>query len=75
MSIDEEKNDWQRFIKRNKMNWVHVIDVAGWRSATLESWQIIAIPTMILIDSNKNVIAYGNVKDLEPIIAKQLATK
>ncbi len=73
MSIDEDKNDWQRFIKRNSMNWIHVIDIAGWQSTTLTTWHVEQLPTMMLLDSNKNVIAYGSVKDLEPIVKKRLA--
>jgi thiol-disulfide isomerase/thioredoxin len=74
MSIDEDKKDWQRFIKRNNMNWIHVIDIAGWQSSTLAAWHIEQIPTMMLLDSNKNVIAYGSVKELEPIVKKMLTT-
>lgn len=66
VSLDEEKNNWIKAIKTDKMNWLQVIDGGGWSAPTAGEWGINALPTNYLIDRQGRLLAmdlYG--KDLE----------
>lgn len=57
VSLDEEKANWTKAIKQDKVSWLQVNDPGGWRSATVMRWGLVAIPTSYLIDRNGKLIA------------------
>lgn len=50
VSLDERKEDWQKAVKKDKINWLQVIDPGGWETPTAQRWNIYALPTTFLID-------------------------
>lgn len=57
VSLDEDKADWKKAIKQDKINWLQVNDPGGWQSPTVLQWRINAIPTSYLINRNGELIA------------------
>lgn len=56
ISLDEDRNDWLEFVKKNCLNFINVSDNLGWDGEVSSSYYIYATPTMFLLDSNKNII-------------------
>jgi len=66
VSLDSEINDWKKAIKKDKINWLQVIDNGGWEARTAIAWRINAIPTSYLIDRNGKLVGMDlEGKDLE----------
>jgi len=63
ISLDENKNAWNKLVKREKMNWYHSVDTAGWKSSMTYLYNINEIPANILIDKNKVIVGRGLPKD------------
>jgi peroxiredoxin len=57
VSLDEDLSDWQKAVKKDKVNWLQVIDKGGWESGTVNQWRISAIPTSYLINKDGVLIA------------------
>lgn len=57
VSLDDDKTDWEKAVKKDKVSWLQVIDPGGWQSSTAMKWGIMAIPTSYLIDRNGKLIA------------------
>ncbi|MBQ0085771.1 MAG: TlpA family protein disulfide reductase [Prevotella sp.] len=57
ISFDEDADRWKSTIKKNKWNWVHLSDLKGWKSAAGKVYEIMAIPSSILVDGNGTIIA------------------
>jgi len=57
VSLDENKKDWMRAIKQDRINWLQVIDSRGWEASTAIDWNLYQIPTSYLI--NKDGIIVG----------------
>ena len=57
VSLDDEKEDWVKAIKKDKINWLQVIDRGGWETPTAQRWGIYALPTSFLIDKDGTLLA------------------
>ena len=57
VSIDEDKKDWEKAIKKDKITWLQVNDNKGWYGKTPTSWNIYQIPTSYLIDKDGRLVA------------------
>jgi thiol-disulfide isomerase/thioredoxin len=57
VSLDENKKDWMKAIKQDRINWLQVIDNRGWQAQTAIDWNLYQIPTSYLI--NKDGIIVG----------------
>ena len=57
VSLDENKKDWIKAIKQDRISWTQVIDNRGWEAQTAIDWNLYQIPTSYLI--NKNGIIVG----------------
>lgn len=57
VSLDEDADDWQKAVKKDKISWLQVIDNGGWESKTVNQWRISAIPTSYLINKDGVLIA------------------
>jgi thiol-disulfide isomerase/thioredoxin len=42
VSLDEDKEDWIKAIKKDKITWQQVIDPGGWETPTALKWRIYA---------------------------------
>lgn len=56
ISFDNNKKAWLQAIKNMKMPWVHLSDLAGWKSIAASTYEIRAIPSNILFDGEGKVI-------------------
>ncbi len=57
VSLDDEKENWIKAIKKDKISWLQVIDRGGWETPTAAKWNIYALPTSYLIDKEGRLIA------------------
>ena len=57
VSLDENKKDWIKAIKQDRISWTQVIDNRGWEAQTAIDWNLYQIPTSYLI--NKDGIIVG----------------
>jgi peroxiredoxin len=57
VSLDENKKDWMKAIKQDRITWIQVIDNRGWEAQTAIDWNLYQIPTSYLI--NKDGIIVG----------------
>ncbi len=57
VSLDEDVDDWQKAVKKDKVSWLQVIDKGGWESGTVNQWRIVAIPTSYLINKDGVLVA------------------
>jgi peroxiredoxin len=57
VSLDEQKEEWMKAIKKDKITWLQVIDPGGWETPTAQRWGIYALPTSYLIDKEGRLIA------------------
>ena len=56
ISFDNTKDAWLNAIKNMKMPWVHLSDLAGWKSIASDIYDIKAIPSNILFDGEGKVV-------------------
>jgi thiol-disulfide isomerase/thioredoxin len=76
ISLDDTEKPWRRYIKKNKLNWIHAIAPNGWTGSIPTLYGIEFIPTMIVIDEKGIVIGGGSrVKTIRTIIDAYLKTK
>ena len=59
ISFDEDKDAWLKAIKDLEMPWIHLSDLAGWRSVAVELYGVNAIPDNLLIDPDGYIVARG----------------
>lgn len=57
ISLDDNKEDWEKAIKEDKLPWTHVSDFEGWRSATAALYGIKFVPMNFLLDKDGRIIA------------------
>ena len=51
VSLDENKEQWDKAIIQDKLPWDgHVSDLKGWNSAVIESYGVQALPTQFLVN-------------------------
>ena len=55
VSIDTVRTDWLNFVRTNNLNWINVSDLKGWSGQAALDYYIYAIPTMFLVDKDKNL--------------------
>jgi thiol-disulfide isomerase/thioredoxin len=73
VSLDEEKEDWVKAIKKDKIKWLQVIDNRGWDAKTARDWNIYALPTSYLINQQGEIIAMDlEGKELEKTLKDML---
>jgi len=73
VSLDEDRSEWLKAVKKDKIQWLQVIDNKGWEAATARQWNIFALPTSYLIDATGTVIAMDlEGKALEKVLKEML---
>lgn len=73
VSLDEDRSDWQKAVKKDKVSWLQVIDNGGWESKTVNQWKISAIPTSYLINKDGTLVAMDlEGKELEKALKELL---
>lgn len=59
VSLDDNKTDWQKAIKKDKLDWTQVSDLKGWEAGAVSLYGIKAIPMNYLIDPKGIIVAEG----------------
>jgi len=57
VSLDTDKDAWQRAIEADKLGWTHVSDLKQWNSKAVETFKFEGIPYNVLIDPQGKIIA------------------
>lgn len=74
VSLDDEKADWEKAIKKDKISWLQVNEPSVWGAESARRWNISALPTTFLINKKGDVVAIDlAAKELDAAIAKLLA--
>jgi peroxiredoxin len=69
ISLDENRNTWQEYIKTNGYNWINVNDTSGWSSKAARDYYIYATPTMFFVDKVKRLITMpGDVGEIKKVL-------
>ena len=59
LSFDQKKEPWVRAIANQKMPWIHLSDLKGWKTVASEVYGVNSIPDNLLIDPQGKIVARG----------------
>lgn len=59
VSLDRKKEPWVKAIEKDRLDWMHVSDLKGWKSDAAVQYAIRWIPTSFLLDPDGVIIATG----------------
>ncbi len=66
ISLDKEKKEWIKAIKKDRLKWKHVSELRGWDSPIVKEYQITSIPSNLLISPEGKIIAKNvSINELE----------
>ena len=75
ISLDKDKAAWQQAIKQDGLTWAHAGELADFEGATVQLYQVLAIPSSFLLDPNGKIIARDlRGEDLDAFLNKTLPT-
>ncbi|MCA5003646.1 TlpA disulfide reductase family protein [Sphingobacterium bovistauri] len=57
VSLDQKHEPWLKAIQEDKINWTHLIVENAWQSKVVKQYNIDAVPTIYVLDSNNKIIA------------------
>jgi hypothetical protein len=60
ISIDENNDEWERFISTNDFEWINVRETKGWDGIVASAYSIFSTPMIFLLDKNRNIISKPN---------------
>ncbi len=58
VSLDNQKDAWQKAIAADGLSWTQVCDFKGWSSAAVVAYGVHSIPANFLIDTSGKIIAH-----------------
>jgi peroxiredoxin len=71
VSIDENLEEWERYISTNDFEWINVRETKGWDGAVAASYSIFSTPTIFLLDKTRKIVAKPSYwKELEEEMGK-----
>lgn len=74
VSLDKNKESWQKAIDRFNINWVQISDLKFWKSPVAKAYEIDELPFNVIIDGEGNIIAKNlHEKELEEFLKKRLS--
>lgn len=57
VSLDRQKEPWEKAIVDDNLNWTHISDLKYWQSEVVPIYQISGIPFNVLVDPDGKVVA------------------
>ena len=73
VSLDKNKESWQKAIDRFQINWIQISDLKFWKSPVAKLYEVDELPFNVIIDGQGTIVAknlHGN--ELEDFIKKSL---
>lgn len=75
VSLDNNKEAWQRAVQDDNLVWTQVCDLKGWSSTAARQYSVQSIPSNFLIDPKGRIIAHNlRGEQLEEELSKVLKT-
>lgn len=59
VSLDNNKEKWEKAIAKDGLIWNHVSDLEGWSSKAAKLYGVNSIPHTVLLDAKGNIVAKG----------------
>jgi peroxiredoxin len=56
ISLDNDTAAWKNTVKEHEINWKHISDLQGWKSAGAALYAVRSIPATVLIDKNGTIL-------------------
>ncbi|WP_034725681.1 TlpA family protein disulfide reductase [Chryseobacterium sp. JM1] len=76
VSLDKNKESWQKAIDRFGINWIQVSDLKFWKSPVAKTYHIEELPFNVIIDGEGKIMAKNlHGKELEEFIGKYFNQK
>lgn len=74
VSLDKNKDSWQKAIDRFNINWIQISDLKFWKSPVAKAYEIDELPFNVIINSEGTIIAKNlHEKELEEFVKKTLS--
>lgn len=73
ISLDRNKESWQKAIDRFGISWIQISDLKFWKSPVAKLYEVDGLPFNIIIDGQGTILAKNlHGKDLEEFLKKSL---
>lgn len=73
ISLDRNKESWQKAIDRFGISWIQISDLKFWKSPVAKLYEVDELPFNIIIDGQGTILAKNlHGKDLEEFLKKSL---
>ncbi len=73
VSLDKNKESWQKAIDRFQINWIQISDLKFWKSPLAKLYEVDELPFNVIIDGQGTIVAKNlHGKELEDFIKKNL---
>lgn len=73
VSLDKNKESWQKAIDRFTINWIQISDLKFWKSPVAKLYEVDELPFNVIIDGQGTILAKNlHGKELEEFIKKSL---
>ncbi|WP_228455279.1 TlpA family protein disulfide reductase [Chryseobacterium sp. Tr-659] len=74
VSLDKNKESWQKAIERFNIDWIQISDLKFWKSPVAKTYEVDELPFNIIIDGEGTILAKNlHGKDLEEFLKKNLS--
>jgi peroxiredoxin len=57
VSLDKQKEAWEKAIVDDNLNWTHISDLKYWQSEVVPVYQVASIPFNVLVDPDGKIVA------------------
>jgi peroxiredoxin len=73
VSLDKNKESWQKAIDRFNIKWIQISDLKFWKSPVAKLYEVDELPFNVIIDGQGTILAKNlHGKDLEAFLKKTL---
>ncbi|WP_228447778.1 TlpA family protein disulfide reductase [Chryseobacterium sp. KBW03] len=74
VSLDKNKESWEKAINRFGINWIQISDLKFWKSPVAKLYEIDELPFNVIIDGQGTIVAKNlHGKDLDEFLKKNLS--
>lgn len=69
VSLDEKREDWVKSVEKDKLPWVQISDLKGWRTSIATHFNVGGIPFLVVLDGENRILAVdANETQLEELL-------